>query len=360
MLTGSVTETLVLHDYLTQRGGAERVALLLATHLGGGGVTTSLYSPATTFPGFAGLQVQALLRNVPLKVFRSRAALAPAAAVAFLRHKQAAGVVLCSSSGWSHWTSTPSPVVVYCHTPPRWLWAPNDYFSGLSGSVSRLTGAAMSQLGRLDYVRAQNRKRYIANSTITQRRIHESYGLPSEVIPPPLTFEVDGPQEPVPYLDPGFILTISRARGYKNAELAAAAFSGGQFGTLVVVGGEASPCHDRSVVRLGQVSEARLRWLYENCGAVLALAHEDFGLTPVEGHAFGKPTIALRAGGYLETCTADNSVWVESLDVDGVRRGAAVMRQTEFDGGSIREGSRAHSAGRFISRVQEVLDDARD
>lgn len=70
------------------------------------------------------------------------------------------------------------------------------------------------------------------------------------------------------------------------------------------MGGGAPRASDRGrIASTGRVSDAQLRWLYHHSRAVLALSQEDFGLTPVEGHAFGRPTVALRAGGYLDTCT---------------------------------------------------------
>jgi glycosyltransferase involved in cell wall biosynthesis len=309
--TGFVTDTLVVHDYLTQRGGGERVALLLAQHIGGGAVTTSRYWPERTFPGFRKLRVSELLPSIPLNVTRLRPVLGSLAAAAFLRHRQEADLVPCSSSGWSHWTATASPTVVYCHTPPRWFWARTDHVSGrlamrhLSPATDAMVGAGRS----LDRRRARRRTTYIANSAITQARIASAYGVIAQIIHPPMTFVTTGAEEPVPDLEPGLMLTIARSRGYKHVEVAVDAFTSSQLGRLVIVGGEPDkPPIRGSVVRLGIVKEPQLRWLYRNCAGVLALANEDFGLTPVEGHAFGRPTVALRAGGYLETCHEGNAV----------------------------------------------------
>ena len=114
----NLPRTVVLHDYVTQRGGAERVALLLAERFGGGALTTAAYLPSASHAGFSGLQVHELLGHVPERVKRSRATLAPLAAGAFLRHHVEAEAVRCSSSGWSHWTATSSPSLVYCYTLP--------------------------------------------------------------------------------------------------------------------------------------------------------------------------------------------------------------------------------------------------
>lgn len=353
-----MTGTLVLHDYVTQRGGAERVALLLAERLGGGRLTTSVYVPEDTFPGFAGVEVTELLPGLPTRVKQSRAALAGPAAVAFLRHRESADAVLASSSGWSHWTSTPSPTVVYCHTPPRWFWAPHDYFSGL-GRTARRAAASLGHPGRRhDRRRAVGHHRYLANSTLVQQRIQDAYGVEADVVFPPLAMDPTGAQEPVPGIEPGFVLTIARARGYKNVDLGRLVFAGGGLGQLVVVGGGASASPGERVVDTGRVSDAQLRWLYAHCRAVLALSHEDFGLTPVEGHAFGKPTIALRAGGYLDSCLeGENAVFVDELSEAAVRGAVEVVDRHPIDPATVAATAQRFTPDSFLAAVGAALDD---
>ncbi len=351
--------TLVLHDYVTQRGGAERVALLLAERLGGGELTTSVYVPEETHVGFSAIKVHELLGRSPTAVKRSRTALAPLAAAAFLKHKQVADVVLCSSSGWSHWTSSQSPSVVYCYTPPRWAWAPEDYFRGMPSIVRALTPTVSRGLAVVDRRQAAARNRYIAISSTTRERIRHAYGVDADIVPPPVTLTVEGDEESVEDLQPGFVLTISRARGYKNAGLAQASFRNGSSGQLVIVGGEVAR-KDGHILQLGRVSDAQLRWLYRHCRAVLALSHEDFGLTPVEGHLFGKPTIALRAGGYLDTCREDeNAVWVKRLDIAEVQDAVARADRARWNADEIRQSARLFSVEAFISRMSDVLDEVR-
>ena len=151
---------------------------------------------------------------------------------------------------------------------------------------------AASQLvavGRsLDRSRAWRATTYVANSSVVQRRIRRAYGLDAEVVHPPVSFAVDGPVEPYPGLEPGFVLTIARDRSYKNVTTSRRVFGAGGLGQLVVVGeGEARASDGDRIITTGRVTDAQLRWLYRSCRAVLAQSYEDFGLTPVEGHAFG-------------------------------------------------------------------------
>ena len=350
--------TLVLHDYLVQRGGAERVALLMAQDLGGGAITTSSFRPQSTFSGFAGVDVHEILRAVPERVPRNRVAMAPMAALGFAAHREQADVVLCSSSGWSHWTSTASPTVIYCHTPPRWFWAPGDFFHGQSGPLRAAASGALALGRRLDRGRARRASTYVANSSVVQRRIERAYGLEAQVVHPPVSLSVDGPVEEVPGLEPGFVLIIARSRSYKNVSTARRVFGAGGLGQLVVVGdGEARASDQGRIVSTGRVSDAQLRWLYRSCRAVLALSHEDFGLTPVEGHAFGKPTVALRAGGYLDTCVEGvNAVFTDDLEDASVRQAVLELDTAGIQTDVVVRGAERFSRATFVASMLDILE----
>ncbi|MFW8745608.1 glycosyltransferase, partial [Mesorhizobium japonicum] len=122
----------IAHDYLTQQGGAERVALELASLLGAESIVTSVYAPSRTFAGFARFDVgQSFLRRIPFFATDPRRAL-PLLAAAWSRMPPiAADVVVCSSSGWAHGVPTRAGTrkVVYCHNPARWLYQPQDYLT---------------------------------------------------------------------------------------------------------------------------------------------------------------------------------------------------------------------------------------
>lgn len=354
-----VRPMLVTHDYLVQSGGAERVAILLAEHFGEGSMTTTTFSPSTTHRVPDSVQVKELLPNLPQFAKQSRAALAPLAAAAFLRAAPTDEVMLASTSGWSHWMESTAPTVVYCHTPPRWLWAPEDYFSTLPRPVRALADRMGAPLRKVDRARARNRTLYIANSSVVRERIRASYGIDPLVIHPPASFTPDGPEDAIEGLSPGFVLTVGRSRGYKNGAHARNAFTGGELGQLVMVGGDKGSANDGPVVELGKVTDPQLRWLYRNCRAVLALSHEDFGLTPVEGHAFGKPTVALRAGGYLDSCLEGvNAIFTDSMDTQSVRRAIAQLDRNKFDSNRIVATADRFAVDTFIGSIREATDRA--
>lgn len=310
----------VAHDYVTQRGGAERVALQILDGLRADRLITSVYNADTAFPGFAHHEVQtSVLQRVPLFRRDPRLAfplLAPAWATI---EPPCADVLLCSSSGWSHGLSRRRTTrkVVYCHNTPRWLWQPDDYTQGL-GRAGRTVLRLMSPtLKSWDLRQAQTADQYVANSLVVRQRIRHVYGIDAPVVSPPVGLTVDGDIAPVAGLQPGYVLTIARSRGYKRVGAVIEALRRAPSRILVVVGGRSSQqdAAPPNVVFLGRVSDAQLRWLYANASALVSASKEDFGLTPIEANQFGTPAVTIKAGGFLETVEEGiNGVYFEDLD----------------------------------------------
>lgn len=354
----------IVHDYLTQRGGAERLVLTMAAAFPGAPIYTSLYEPALTFREFAGLPIQA----GPLErvgAFRRHHRLAlPLLAPAFSAMRIEAPVVVCSSSGWAHGIRTNGRKVVYCYTPARWLYQPALY---LGDRPDRGASAAVRVLGpslrRWDRWAATSACRYLTSSTAVRDRIRATYGIDAEVLPPPPTLDPSGPQEPVAGLEPGFFLCVSRLLPYKNVDAVMEAVAGLRDARLVVVGLGPDERRLRALagerVRLlGRAEDGVLRWCYANCSAVVAAAHEDFGLTPLEGNRFGKPAVVLRAGGYLDTVVEDMSGLFFTEPTPAAIAGALRRaRSTQWSATAIRSHAAGFSGDHFRQRLVEVVQE---
>jgi glycosyltransferase involved in cell wall biosynthesis len=296
----------IVHDYLTQEGGAERVVLAMSNAYPAAAVYTSLYQPQDTFADFQSRTINPswLNRFEYLRADHRRAL--PLLATTFSRMRVPdADVVLCSSSGWAHGVSCEAPKVVYCYSPARWLYQSARYV-GTSRTQRILLSALSPHLRRWDRKAVASASRYVTLSTAVRDQIRQSYGVDAAVIAPPLMFNPDGEHEPLESIEPGFLLCVSRLLPYKNVDALVAAMELLPESNLVVAGDgplldelrrQATP----NVVVLGRVSEAQLRWLYQSCRVNLTASFEDFGLTPIEALAFGKPSIALRYGGFLDT-----------------------------------------------------------
>jgi glycosyltransferase involved in cell wall biosynthesis len=292
----------IAHDYLNQRGGAERVVLEMAEIWPTAPIYTSLFRPASTFPAFRRHDVRcSFLDRLPIDGrFRALLPLYPAAFRSF--GELDADVIVSSSSGWAHMLrSTPSSFhVVYCHTPARWLWG-NDYIrsSALKKAAFRPLRAGLRRIDRRAAARADL---YVANSETVRERIRDVYGIDAPVVSPPVSIERFAPRPRGERL-----LVVSRLIDYKRVDIVVAAAT--QLGVgLDVVG--IGPALERlraiagpTVKFHGNLEDDAVVELMESCRALCFPGCEDFGITPVEAQAAGKPVIAFAGGGALETVT---------------------------------------------------------
>ena len=366
-----MTDGVVLaHDYATQRGGAERVALKIAEAFPGSPMYTTLYEPKDTFPEFADLDLRPGRLN-RFGVLRRRHRLAlPLLARAVTAQEVSGDLLVASSSGWAHGYQGARHTIVYCHSPARWLYSTDRYLGTHThpGARGRLRRAAarttlnqlMSPLRDWDLRSARRADVYLANSTVTQRAIAEVYGVEAEVLPPPPALVPGGEERSVPGVEPGFLLCVARLMPYKNVDIiieAVNALSGLQ---LVVVG--KGPDRERlqtlagpRVRFLGGVSDAELRWLYVNCSALVAASHEDYGLSPLEAGTFGRPSVVLRYGGFLDTVAeGQTGVFFDTPTAGAFSEAVREALRHPWSSQVITDTVDRFASHRFAQRLQEV------
>jgi glycosyltransferase involved in cell wall biosynthesis len=354
----------IAHDYLTQRGGAERVVLSMAAAFPEAPIHTLLYEPATTFPEFDSTSVRpSALNRLPLLRRNHRLAFPVLAAAASRTHVEA-DVVVCSSSGWAHGVDTSGAKVVYCHAPARWLYQSDVYLRELGAGARAAAHALHGPLVRWDRRAAGTAQRYLVNSSHVARLVREVYGIEPEILPPPPVLTPGGARRQVEWIEPGFVLCVSRLLAYKNVDVVVEAFRQLPGERLVVVGD--GPDAERlaalrapNVTLLGAVDDATLRWLYAGAAGLVAASYEDYGLTPLEAASFGKPTAALRFGGFLDTI----GEWETGLFFDTPEPGAvaAALRRLlarRWDAAALEQHAARYSRERFVGRLREVVEEA--
>jgi glycosyltransferase involved in cell wall biosynthesis len=359
-----MTRVAIVHDYLTQRGGAERVALAMARAFPGAPVYTSLYDKQSTFPEFQAIDVRPTwLNRIALLRGRHRLAL-PLLAPAFSATTVDADVVLCSTSGWAHGIGTSSPKVVYCHTPARWLYDGHRYLGGRIGIGALSLAMLRPSLVRWDRQSARSARRYLANSNVVKDRIRKVYGIEADVLPPPPALLPEGHQRPPDeVLEPGFFLCVARLLPYKNVDAVVEAFHALTTERLVVVGTgpEARRLASRASARVsfaGAVDDDELRWLYANCSGVVAASFEDYGLTPLEAASFGKPAVVLRAGGFLDTVDEGSTgLFFAQPDAGSIGGTVRACASRAWDERTLRGHAERFSQQRFAERLREVVRD---
>ena len=346
----------VVHDYLNQRGGAERVVLELASIWPAAPIYTSLYRPASTFPEFAELDVRtSFLDRLPVdRGFRTLFPLYPAAFRSL--GTLDADLVISSSSGWAHGVRTSDRALhaVYCYTPARWLYG-EEY---MSVPGQRLLAPLAGIPRRWDMSAARRPDLYIGISEVVSRRIKARYGRDAPVVYPPVDV---GRFHPTPRGDR--LLVVSRLLPYKRVDVVVDAATRAGIG-LDVVGDGPSLADLRqragpTVEFLGRLSDAEITDLFQGCRAFCLPGCEDFGITPVEANAAGKPVVAFAGGGALETLEegVTGAFFHEhSVDavLDAIHRCDTIPSPPEL----IAERARRFSREVFQSRLGDVLSHA--
>jgi glycosyltransferase involved in cell wall biosynthesis len=290
----------IVHDYLNQPGGAERVVLELARIWPDATIHTSLYREESTWPEFRDKRIETTFLD-RLPVDRRFRALLPLYPLAF----RSLGtfdseLVISSSSGWAHGVRTGprSTHVVYCYTPARWLYAGNRY---LPRPVARALFAVPAWgLRRWDRSAAARADAYIAIAGNVRERVRQAYGFDSQVVYPPVSVERFRPR---PRGDR--LLVVSRLLPYKRVDLVVRAATADGLALDVVGDGPSLPALRKiagpSVEFHGRLGDDAVTEAIESCDAVCFPGDEDFGIVPVEANAAGKPVVAFAAGGALET-----------------------------------------------------------
>ncbi len=352
-MNGLPTDVVLVHDYLTQRGGAERVVLELARIFPGAPVYTSLLRAASTFPQFDDLDIRtSFLDRLPVgRRFRALLPLYPAAFHAL--GTLDAELVLSSSSGWAHAVRT-SPRAfhaVYCYTPARWL-----YNEGLPTSrAQRVLARTGGVLRRWDARAAGRPDLYIAISQHVRERIRARYGRDAPVVYPPVDI---GRFTPTPRGER--LLVVSRLLPYKRVDLVVDAATRAGIGLDVVGVGPALEVLRRRAGRTvrfhGALPDVEVTELFESCRAFVLPGAEDFGITPVEANAAGKPVVAFAGGGALETI-ADGvtGVFFARPSVDELLEALARCDAITSTPQAIAAQARRFSPETFHERLRDVL-----
>jgi glycosyltransferase involved in cell wall biosynthesis len=295
----------LVHDFLLDLRGAERVFLAMCEIWPQADVYTTVYDEEGTEGRFAHRDVRTsfLQRLRPsARNFRALLPLYPAAIESF--DLSGYDAVVSSSSAWAHAVICDEPAihVSYCHNPFRYAW--NDRDRTLAERRDPLTRAMLGTFFRRwrqwDWISAQRVTRYLTNSLTTQARIRTYFGRDAKVVYPPVDTDRFAPG---PVAD--HYLVLSELMPHKRIEVAVRAFNALGL-PLVIVGDGPDARRLRRLARpnvrfAGRVTDTEAAELLSSCRALILTAVEEFGIAAVEAQAAGRPVISVRAGGTLET-----------------------------------------------------------
>jgi glycosyltransferase involved in cell wall biosynthesis len=348
----------LVHDYLNQYGGAERVVADMLRIWPQAPLYTTLYRPESTWPEFRDADVRTtFLDRAPLdQRFKLLAPLIPAALRSMPVLEQ--DLVISSSSGWAHGVRTAehSLHVVYCYAPARWIYRHDSYHRL---PVARtITAPGRSILRRWDFRAARRADAYISIAQNVRDRVRQAYGIQSRVVHPPVDVARFRPSAPGERY-----LIVSRLLSYKRVDIVVEAATRAGL-PLDVVG--TGPDLQRlqslagpSVRFLGRIEDDEVTSLYENCRAFFFPGVEDFGITPVEANAAGKPVIAFADGGALETLVEDRTaVFFREQTADAVVDAVRRLEHIDFDPARAAANAARFSPDAFRESLIEAIEHA--
>jgi glycosyltransferase involved in cell wall biosynthesis len=295
----------LVHDYLTQRGGAERVFEILCRHYPDADIFTSLYDPEKTIDLGDRAVRTTILQNIPgaSKYFRLMAPFYyPAFRALDLRDYD---LIISSSTSFAKSVRKRPDAkhICFCHNVTRFLWDTKTYLReyGDYQHFYPLIEKVFQVMRAQDLKYAQEPDLYIANSTTVARRIQRTYQKRAITINYPIEtsqFEFCDQKE-------DYYLASARMISYKRLDLIVEAFN--WLGWRLIITGDGPELAKlksqamSNVEILGHVSDADRKVLMSKAKSVVVAALEDYGLVPVEANASGTPVISYGAGGALDT-----------------------------------------------------------
>ncbi|MGZ8635197.1 MAG: glycosyltransferase [Solirubrobacteraceae bacterium] len=294
----------LVHDFLVDVRGAERVFLAVCDLFGEADVFTAVYDEEGTEGRFAHRTVHTsyLQRLRPTaRTFRALLPLYPAAMESL--DLRGYDLVISSSSAWAHGVIPDEDAVhvSYCHNPFRYAWNARQETLAARGPVGRAAlGAVFQRWRQWDWIAAQRVDAYLANSHTTKKRVARYFGRDATVLHPPVDVGRFTPAEPG-----GAYVVLSELMAHKRIEVAVRAFNELRLPLVVVGNGpDARRLHrlaGPTVSFAGRVSDAEAARILARSRALVVTATEEFGIAAVEAQAAGRPVIALHEGGVRET-----------------------------------------------------------
>ncbi len=253
----------------------------------------------------------------------------------------------------------------YCHAPPRWLYGyPTARPWQKYWLVRVYTKIVNGFMKKYDWTSSTRVDHFIANSKEVQGRIKRFYQRDSVVINPPVDIPLNFKRIKPKSSDPYFF--VSRLASPKNHALAIKACGELKRPLLVAGDGPLRPTIEKLVARyptvkyLGRVTDQELKELYNRCRAfIFPVEEEDFGIVPIEAAAYGKPTIALFSGGAKETVKeGETGLFFKEPSVQSLKKAILKFekKEKEFDPQKIRAWAKGFAKERFKREIKEFVE----
>ncbi|HEX9014497.1 MAG TPA: glycosyltransferase [Chloroflexota bacterium] len=352
----------IIHDYLNQYGGAERVLERLHDLFPDAPIYTSIYDPRTMPSRYRDWDIRTSFMQRFPGVMRHHQMYLPFYPLAFESFDLGEfDVVLSNSSAWSKgvMTSPNTLHLCYCLTPMRWVWNYREYVQRerFGGTVRLVLPVVMNWLRLWDRVSADGVDQFATISRAVAARVAKYYRRDSVVIYPPVDTASFRPADE----HDDYFLVVSRLIPYKRIDIVVEAFN--RLGLPLVIIGDG---RDRAALQsraganirfLGMIPDAEVKRYFARCRAFIFPGEEDFGITPVEAQAAGRPVIAYAGGGALDTVIDGvTGRLFKPQTADGLAEAIASFDDAGYDPAVIRQNAERFSAGNFDQMLLQFVD----
>jgi glycosyltransferase involved in cell wall biosynthesis len=361
----------IVHDWLTNMGGAEPLVLEIHKLFPNAPIYTSVYD-AEKMPAFKDIDVRttSLQSRLP-KALRYKHVLWPTFRAKAFRELDLSefDIIISSSSAEAKSVRKTRPGqihIAYIHTPPRYYWSHYEEFrkeftfGALTPLIRPVIPFFVKRMRKLDLESTKDIDVFIANSTVTQERIKRYYGKPSTVIYPPV--DVSRFTPPPKGERAGYVLW-GRHVPYKRFDLAIQAANELNV-PLTVIG--SGPDTDRlkslagpTITFTGRISDEELVHRAQSAKAFLFPNEEDFGISAVEALAAGTPVIAYKKGGALDIVQdGETGIFFEEQTVKSLTSAMRRFETMSFLPATLHRKAKRFEKSLFATKLHKVVGDA--
>lgn len=350
----------IVHDWLTNMGGAERVILAFHDIFPDAPIYTTVYNPDKLPEQFRKMDIKtSFIQKLPKAKTKYNIYLPfmPTAFEQFDLSKY--DVVLSSSSSCAKGVITrPDTLhICYCHTPMRYAWDfYNEYKESAPKWQKKIIPFLMNYIRMWDRLSADRVDYFIANSNAVAKRIKKHYRRDSVVINPPVNADFYNLIDE----DADYFLIVSRLVEYKRIDIAVDAFNDLKLPLIVIGDGpekeKLQKMAKNNIKFLGRIPDEEVRKYYAKCRAFIFPGEEDFGITPLEAQASGRPVIAFGKGGALDSVVDGvTGIFFKEQNKESLKEAIIKFKDMKFDKNAIRKHAEQFDTSFFKQRIYNFI-----
>jgi glycosyltransferase involved in cell wall biosynthesis len=350
----------IVHDWLTNIGGAERVILAFHELFPKAPIYTSVFNPDKLPDEFKKLDIRpSFIQKFPKAKTKYNIYL-PFMPTAFEQFDLTSyDIVLSSSSSCAKGIITrPGTLhICYCHTPMRYAWDfYNEYKESAPKWQKRFIPFLMNYIRMWDRLSADRVDYFIANSNEVAKRIKKHYRRDSVVINPPVNVNFYTPVDE----NEDYFLIVSRLVGYKRIDIAVEAFNDLRLPLIIIGDGpekeKLQKMAKNNIKFLGRLPDEKVKEYYAKCRAFIFPGEEDFGITPVEAQASGRPVIAYGKGGVLDSIIDGvTGIFFKKQNKEGLKEAIIKFNEIKFDKNVIRKHAEQFDVNVFKQKIYDFV-----